>query len=377
VIAASALAGCSLGDDPSSPPQIGAGSDSPAAKLGFPGSATKNTIRVGGGDAIADVAGVVNAVFPAESESTRPNAVVLVDKDDWQAGVTASVLMSKPLEAPILVSDGDQLPDVSEDTLQRLNPRGSDLSKDAQVIRIGERPPRPANAKTAVIQGDDPYERAAAIDRFAAVAKGEPSNDVVVASGEEADYAMPAAAWAARSGDSVLLVSRESVPAATRKALEEHEKPNIFLLGPRSVIGSAVERQLRELGRVRRIQGPNPVENAISFARYEQGDFGWGVTVPGYNFTVANTSRPLDAAAAAPLAGKGVFAPLLLTDDEERLPRQLESYFLDVQPGFEDDPGQAVYNRVWILGDTKEVSLAAQDRLDQIAELIPVETNAP
>ncbi len=99
--------------------------------------------------------------------------------------------------------------------------------------------------------------------------------------------------------------------------------------------------------------------------------------MPGYNLTVANTARPLDAAAAAALAAKGVFAPLLLTDRADPLPQPLETYLLSVQPGFEDDPGQAVYNRVWILGDDKELSVDAQARLDQITELIPVQANAP
>ena len=47
---------------------------------------------MGGADATADAAGVASAVFPATGNSNRPTAVVLVDKDDWQAGVTASVL---------------------------------------------------------------------------------------------------------------------------------------------------------------------------------------------------------------------------------------------------------------------------------------------
>ena len=94
-----------------------------------------------GGDAIADVAGVASAVWPATSDSTRPNAVVLVDKDNWQGGVAASVLAGNPIGAPLLLSDGDGLPEVSADTLRRLDPKGSDLTKDAQVIRIGSRPP--------------------------------------------------------------------------------------------------------------------------------------------------------------------------------------------------------------------------------------------
>ena len=126
-----------------------------------------------------------------------------------------------------------------------------------------------------------------------------------------------------------------------------------------------------------RIQGRTPVSNAIAFARYQKGDFGWGVVVPGYNFTVAGTSRPLDAAASAALATNGVFAPLLLTDDAKDLPQALEDYLLSVQPGYEDDPGQAVYNRVWLLGDDKQISVDEQARIDQITELIPVQANAP
>jgi hypothetical protein len=245
------------------------------------------------------------------------------------------------------------------------------------VIRIGDKPARPGGYKTAVLQGKDPYERAAAIDRFFSAARGKPTPDVVVASGENADYAMPAAAWAARSGDSVLLTKKDEVPVSVRKAIVSHDKPSIYVLGPPSVVSAKAVAQLSRLGRVTRIQGKTPVTNAIAFARFQKRGFGWGVVVPGYNFTVANTSRPQDAAAAAALATGGVFAPLLLTDKAKDVPNPLEQYLLSVQPGYEDDPGQAVYNRVWILGDDKQVSVDAQARMDQITELIPVQSNTP
>ena len=377
--AAALLPGCSLGDEPSKPPQLGTRSsdENAAAKLGFPSTATKNTIRVGGGDAAADAAGVANAVFPGTSDAARPTAVLLIDRDDWQAAVTSSVLAAPPIGAPLLLSNGGDLPSITSDTLKRLKPKGSDLSKDAQVIRIGDEPARPGGFKTAVIEGRDPYERAAAIDRFFSAAKGKPSRDVVIASGEEAEYAMPAAAWAARSGDSVLLTRKNDVPDPTVESVKAHSKPRIFVLGPETVISTKVVKELGKLGKVKRIQGPTPVENAIAFARYERGGFGWGVVVPGFNLTLANTSRPLDAAASAALATKGVYAPLLLTDRAAELPKSLEAYFLSIQPGFEDDPGQAVYNRIWILGDDKQVSVPAQARLDQITELVPVQSNNP
>jgi hypothetical protein len=154
----------------------------------------------------------------------------------------------------------------------------------------------------------------------------------------------------------------------------------VFVLGPESVISKKVLDQLakRKLARsVNRIEGPTPVENAIAFTRYEKGDFGWGVVVPGYNFTIASTTRPSDAAAAAALGTRGVFAPLLLTDDANKLPAKLEEYLLSVQPGYEDNPGQAVYNRAWLLGDDKAISVPEQAQIDQLTELVPVQANAP
>jgi hypothetical protein len=189
---------------------------------------------------------------------------------------------------------------------------------------------------------------------------------------------MPAAAWAARSGDAALPVPAGSIPPPIRKALAGHESPDVYILGPEKVISKRVADQLKKgrLARsVNRIEGPTPVENAIAFARYQRDDFGWGVVVPGYNFSVASSSRPLDAAAAAALGTNGVFAPLLLSDQAEELPKPLERYFLSVQPGYEDDPGDAVYNRVWILGDDEAISVAQQAAIDRITELVPVDAD--
>ena len=392
LVLALGLAGC-MGDDggdssrddpdgnaagPPAPPQLGAtGEDEEAAeKLGFPSTATRNTIRVGGGDAAADAAGVAGALFPATSDSDRPSAVALVDQDDWVTAIAASVLAADPVSAPLLLADGDSLPAVTEEVLGRLDPTGSDLAKDAQVIRVGGDVARPEGLRTAVVQGDDAFERAAALDRFVSAARGAPSSAVVLYSADSAEWAMPATAWAARSGDAALPVRAGSIPAPTRKALASHESPDVYLLGPEKVISKEVAAELKKgrLARsVSRIQGATPVENAVAFARYQRDDFGWGVVVPGYNFSVASTSRPLDAAAAAALGTNGVFAPLLLSDEVEELPRALESYLLSVQPGYEDDPGDAVYNRVWILGDDKAISVAQQAAIDRIAELVPVE----
>jgi putative cell wall-binding protein len=386
LLAALALSGCSLkqnssdgaGSAPATPPATGAKStDKKAAEqLGFPVSATRNTTRVSGSDATADAAGVASAIFPASSLETRPPAVVLVDKNDWQGAVAAAALVSAPLQAPILLTDGGSLPPVSSQTLDRLKPKGAQLASGAQAILVGEKPGPPKGLKAARIRGSNPYAVAVAIDKFSSVARGKPAGDVLVVSAEKPEYAVPAAAWSARSGDPVLFTNRDSVPPATLAALKQHQRPHIYLLGPQTVVGAAAEKQLAKLGKVARIQASNPVDNAIAFARFKRGNFGWGAVVPGQNLTIANVSRPGDAAAAAGLAANGIFAPLLLTDTAE-LPRSLESYLLDIQPGFQNgDPSQGVYNHVWILGGADAVSPASQDRIDAAATLVPVDQPA-
>lgn len=376
------FAGCNLGSEETRPPgpAPAAEDEQTTEEPGNTSAATRNTVRIGGSDAAADAAGVANALYPSPGDGERPTAVALVDEDDWVTGIAASVLAGPPIGAPLLLSDGDELPDTTEQTIERLDPSGSDLSRDAQVIRLGPDVARPDGFKTALVAGANPFERAAAIDRFFSAARGRPSNDVVLYSAQSAEWAMPAAAWAARAGDAVLPVRANAVPAPIRKALRAHERPNVYLLGPRRIISRRVADLLKRerLARsVNRVAGPTPVENAIAFARYEKGDFGWGVAVPGYNFTVANLSRPLNAAAAASLATRGVFAPLLITDRAASLPKPLEDYFLSVQPGYEHDPGEAVYNRAWILGDEDAISIPQQAQIDRITELIPVQTTSP
>lgn len=383
LLALSALSGCSLksedsGGDPAQ--RVGEGvssqDDSAVEALGFPTTATRDTIRVPGNDPAADAAGVASALFPATTTETRPPAVALVDKDQWQAGVAAAVLSGSPLRAPVLLSDGGDLPAVTDSTLKRLKPRGQALAKGAQVILVGSKPPAPDGVKSGAIKGDDPYEIAAAVDRFQTTAAGKPTPNVLVVSGEDPTYAMPAAAWAARSGTPVLFVKKDEVPAPTRQAIQQHSKPNIFVLGPPKVISAATEKQLAALGRVTRIAGTaqNPVQSSVEFAAFNSKGFGWGAVQPGRNYAVANASRPLDAAAAAALGSNGVYAPLLVSDQGDELPKALENYLLDVQPGFENgDPSQGVFNRVWILGNEDAVSTAMQARIDEVVQLIPVD----
>src|SRR3954452_3554558 len=190
-----ALAGCGGGgggsSDKPSPaeqakrgqPVLGQrGDEEPAGPaLGFPVFATKNTTRVGGADPVADAAGGAQAVFPSRSDDTRPRAVVLVDQDDWRAGIAASQLMAPPLRAPVLLTEGKDLPEATSDALDKLQPTGAKEAGGAQVIRIGD-VAKPDGLKSTQIAAGNPAATARAIDRLQGAAAKAKSKTVVVAS---------------------------------------------------------------------------------------------------------------------------------------------------------------------------------------------------
>ena len=133
---------------------------------------------------------------------------------------------------------------------------------------------------------------------------------------------MPAAAWAARSGDPVLFAGQGVAAEADRRGAEAARRS--AGLRARALLGDLLgrgqaDRRASPAG-VRRVSGEDPVTNAIEFARYADGDFGWNINDPGHGFVIARSDRPLDAAAAAPLSGSGTWGPLLLTDSAETLP---------------------------------------------------------
>jgi putative cell wall-binding protein len=339
--------------------------------LGFPALATKNTTRVGGEDALADAAGTASAAYPGKTLGTRPQAVTLVDKGDWRAGIAAAALMAHPLRAPILLTDGGDLPTATSTALDTLAPRGARAAGGAQAIEVGDAR-APDKLRNRRVTGHDPFELAAAIDALMTDVRGRPSANVVIASAEEPRFSMPAAAWAAKSGDSVLFVKRDQLPSATRRALRRHERPGIYVLGPESAVSRAVEVSLRKLGQVKRVSGRTPVDNAIAFARYTDGSFGWGVRDPGLGLVFANSDRPLDAAAGAAMSGSGTYGPLLLLDKSNSLSKRLESYLLDIQPGYRFDPVRGVYNHAWLLGDESAISVDLQARIDELLEIVRV-----
>ncbi len=325
------------------------GAASASAELGFPAAATGNTTRVGGADAAATAAAVALAVFPSTTAAQRPDSVTLVDEADWAGAIAAAVLMAPPVRAPVLFSDAGSLPDPTEAALAALQP--------------GETNRLQASGAAAAA------EIAALRDRLFP----KPPQHIVIAPEDDPELAAPAAAWAARSGDPVLFAGGDDLPQPTVEYLERHNKAPIYVLGPPAAISSELVREAEKVGGpVKRVAGENPVAVAIALARFSDEGFGWDINDPGHGFVLARAGAPLDAAAAAPLSASGTWGPLLLTDSADTLPAELRDYFLDVKPGYTDNPTRAFYNHVWVIGDQEAIDLNQQAEVNELAELAKI-----
>jgi hypothetical protein len=349
-------------------------------------TATNNTTRISADDTATFAANVALTVFPSETPAQRPKSVALVGDESWQNAVAAAALMAHPIRAPLLISSASELPDPTVLALQSLQPHGNLLKKSGNLSRKGvpyyvigpiPTPSVPGfpgrTAKTGPLNG---APQAAEIEAFRKTIFRAPPPHVIVAPENDPAFAVPAAAWAARSGDDVLYTRKDELPPATIKALKRFPTPSVYVLGPPSAVSPAVLREIDKVDkgatRVRRVSGKTPAENAVALARYSDGSFGWNVNDPGHGFVIARSNNPLETALAAPLSASGTWGPLLLTESADKLPKAVREYLLDVKPGYTTDPTRAFYNHVWIVGDEGEIDAHQQAEINQLAELTKV-----
>lgn len=342
--------------------------------LGYPSFATNNTTRIGGSNPAANAAAVALAVFPSTTPSQQPSAVTLVSEEDWAGAIAASVLMAEPVRAPVLFSKPDELPEATAEALTALDPQGDKTTGGASLFAIGSVALPDSSGKVTRVDSGDPASTAAQIATLRERLFDTAPKHIVVVPTQYPEYAMPAAAWAARSGDLILFTDTEKLPQPTIAVLKQHPKTPVYVIGPSEVVSL---RAIGEIGKlvkkVGRITGPGPSDAALELARNRYGgSFGWGVNDPGHGFVIAPRDSPADAAAAAPLSASGTWGPLLLTKDPDTLPTKVRSYLLDVKPGYTTDPTRAFYNHVWLIGDQEAIDLNQQAEVNELAELAKI-----
>lgn len=351
----------------------------------------KNATRVGGGTTSETAIQALQIAYPATRPANSPGAIVKV-ADDWRIALAATSLIARPVNAAIIVAtDRDQNTLREVERLQGAPAAAATPLSDSQPTSQPQSSPAPSpsplktfyigtagGADGESITGNDPASLAAAIDERRASAGDALSYNVIVV-GSESDYrwAMPAAAYCARTGTPVLFVDGHQVPAATITALERRNgTARMFVLGPVGAVSDELVNQLQRFGAVIRIDGSTYFDNAVRFAEFRDPDagFGWGRTGLGprqfasVNTILVNSEDWHDALAAAHLARGGRSGALLFTE-KDRLPPVVDNYLWRQRPSFAATPAEGPFNHVWVVGSFDRIAYGTQAWADYSQEI--------
>lgn len=315
----------------------------------------KNASRLGGASDDETAPSILRAAYPATRTENRPRMVMALP-DDWRISLAGTPLIARPASAALIIADRGG---------------GLDTAERREIARLGAGEAElPSTAAPAVW--------AARVDERLASATGRMvANVMLVAEDADARWALPAGAYAARTGTPILFVDRTGVPAATAAALSRRSGgARMFVLGPAAAVPEVVLDSLRLYGAVSRIAGDTYAENAVRFAEFRDAvaAFGWGHDGRGprrygsVNSILVNGNRWQDGVMAAHLARAGKSGALLLTE-RDRLPPPVDDYLWRVRPRFADTPAEGPYNHVWAVGSFARVGYGAQARADYSQEI--------
>lgn len=379
LLAVGLLAGCQNKNNSSTPSNPSAGSQALSKGGNMPWIGTKNTTRINSSDPIEAAVLASRTLWTSTNDNNRPGSVVLVDSNNWQIAAASADLIHHPSNGPILFVNQDGIPEATMNELRRLNPIGSKSNDGVQVIVVGkvsdktEEQLQELNYKVDKIEGEQPAAVAQAIDTYYAKVSGSTPESVIIGSMDSPDYTLPAVNWIAHMPEPLLYVKKNEVPKETIEALQTRGgKANIYIIGPESAVSGKVLEELKAYGKVIRISGADPYENAVNFAKFKDPEtkFGWGIDSPGHNFSFLPSDSDMLAIAGASFSHLGKHAPLLFTD-KDGMPGSVMEYVMSIQPKFEQSPTEGPYNHAWITADEETISDKGQSEIDDMLEIVP------
>ena len=320
---------------------------------------TLNTTRICENNALETAIKISKMGF----SNMKPNAVILVNKNDVFHGIAATSLVHFPINAALLFTDGKRLSKETLKEIQRLSPKGY---KGIHVILVGNITKNVSSElnscgfKTHHMAGCSHYETACIIPNVRKEFK-----NVLIVSGEDYSEGITAGYWAAHHGDPILFVQKKRIPQCTLDTIKKMNGINIYIIGSARTISKEVEKYLCNMDSVKnltRIDGNTPYDIAVNFAIFKDGktEFGWGRNYRGgHAFTFGDLNNPMEIIAGALFAHMGKHTPPLLVE-RDKIPAVVERYIKSIKPLPHKDMPKPPFMHGFILGNTEIISYEAQ-----------------
>jgi hypothetical protein len=380
-----------------------------------PTVATKTTTRLYGANPYQEAVSITQHVWPSalpenapnenNNDPDRPWALTLLTPDDPLTAITSTPLIHFPDDAPVLYVTKHGIPQVTLNEIKRLGDTGISRYHNVDAFLVGaaanpavKRQLSSLGLKYVSVTAPNIPALANTVDKLygsiqnpdtgvpamgGGTTGGGGSYNVMIGSTSAYNYILPATHWVAHMASGLFWVNQNSVPSATIDALKRRGgQANIYLFGGPQQISQKVANQLSQYGRVVRVSNndnvafnANPTDTAadtaLAFAKMwdPMGMVGWKITGPGHGFTLVNENDWQAAVASAPLSHLGFHAPLLMTDNANTLPSQLEGYYKSVAPSFTETPADGPYNMSYVIGNWKQITWPEQAHVDYISEM--------
>jgi len=302
----------------------------------------------------------------------KPNAVILVNKNQVFDAIAATPLVHLPINASLLFTDGNRLSQETLSKIGRLSPKGY---KGIHVILVGNISRNISltlnryGFRTYHITGRNHFETACKIPSVR-----EKFENILIVSGNDYSEGTVAAYWSAHHGDPILYVQKNSIPYCTLQSIKKMHDINVYIIGSTKTISKNVEKALSELENVKhidRIEGDTPYDIAVSFAKYKdhKTEFGWGRDYKeGHAFTFGALDHPMDVIAGVAFAHMGKHTPLLLTGNN-MIPSAVEKYIKSVKPIPPKDMPLPPFMHGFILGDISYITYPAQVMVEKMLSI--------
>ena len=294
--------------------------------------------------------------------------------------LAAAVLMADPIRAPVLLTDGEEMPERDARPRSTRWPRPARSPPAARRSSASATSRGPRGLKTTDLVGKDPATLARAIDAFHAAARGASSDSVLRRQRRRARvrHARRRLGGQERRPDPVRR-PRRRCPADQAPAIAAHQQPRIYVLGPSTVISpkvtvAAAQARARSSASAARTRRPTRSSSRKLPRRRRSAGASSTPATAWCSPIRAGPPTPPRPRRCRP-AARG--ARCCCSATTASCPRSVEDYLLDIQPGYRDDPTRGVYNHGWIIGDDTAISVAAQARIDALLEIAPAKNSLP
>ena len=273
--------------------------------------------RLAGRSRYGTAAEVAKAQYPAGADRVILARGDSIDGVPQIADALAASSLAGNLDAPILITGRDRLPEETKEALSVLNP--SRIYLMGGEAAISKRVADELEGEVVRISGQNREATAVEIAKESLRVSGEKPNIAYLVQGTALADALAVGTVANETGNPLLLVRQNLIPDVTVKALKDMEIEKVYLIGGTGVISEEVEKELRDsMGlQVARVAGRGRFETSVEVA-----ETFW----PGENHAlVGNGITMVDAVAASILK-----RPLIFVRVDQMVP-DVETYLKGIE----------------------------------------------